>query len=92
LLVLALGLGAVDSSMAAVPLEHAAPLRGSHESLVHQNEMAEADGLERILDDADLKTASRTDRWCPYRFPLRCASIPICPRIAATAVPGRRSS
>jgi hypothetical protein len=29
-------------------------LRGSHESLVHQNEMAEADGLERILDDADL--------------------------------------
>ncbi len=30
------------------------PLRGSHESLVHQNEMAEADGLERILDDADL--------------------------------------
>jgi len=31
------------------------PLRGSHESLVHQNEMAEADGLERILDDADLQ-------------------------------------
>ncbi|WP_263358695.1 DUF5715 family protein [Acidicapsa ligni] len=30
------------------------PLRGSHESLVHQNAMAEADGLERILDDADL--------------------------------------
>ena len=30
------------------------PLRGSHESLVHQNEMAEADGLERIQDDADL--------------------------------------
>ena len=30
------------------------PLRGSHESLVHQNEMAEAEGLERILDDADL--------------------------------------
>jgi hypothetical protein len=32
-----------------------APLRGSHESLVHQNVMAEADGLERILDDADLE-------------------------------------
>ncbi len=30
------------------------PLRGSHESLVHQNQMAEADGLERILDDGDL--------------------------------------
>lgn len=32
-----------------------APLRGSHESLVHQNEMAQADGLERILDDDDLQ-------------------------------------
>ena len=31
-----------------------APLRGSYESLVHQNEMADAEGLERILDDADL--------------------------------------
>jgi hypothetical protein len=30
-------------------------MRGSHESLVHQNEMAEADGLERILDDVDLQ-------------------------------------
>jgi hypothetical protein len=32
-----------------------APLRGSHESLVHQNVMAQNDGLERILDDADLQ-------------------------------------
>ena len=32
-----------------------APLRGSHESLVHQNQMAEAEGLERILDDTDLQ-------------------------------------
>ncbi|MFC5862643.1 DUF5715 family protein [Acidicapsa dinghuensis] len=31
------------------------PLRGSHESLVHQNEMAEAEGLERILDETDLE-------------------------------------
>jgi hypothetical protein len=31
-----------------------APLRGSHESLVRQNQMAEAEGLERILDDTDL--------------------------------------
>jgi hypothetical protein len=31
------------------------PLRGSHQSLVHQNEMAEAEGLERIQDDADLE-------------------------------------
>lgn len=40
--------------MQAVHLNIPPPLRGSHESLVHQNEMAEADGLERILDDADL--------------------------------------
>jgi hypothetical protein len=39
----------------AVRLNIPAPLRGSHESLVHQNEMAEVDGLERILDDADLE-------------------------------------
>jgi hypothetical protein len=32
-----------------------APLRGSYESLVRQNEMAELDGLERIQDDADLQ-------------------------------------
>ena len=30
------------------------PLRGSHESLVRQNEKSEADGLERIEDDEDL--------------------------------------
>jgi hypothetical protein len=30
------------------------PLRGSLESLTHQNEMAEAEGLERILDEEDL--------------------------------------
>jgi hypothetical protein len=32
----------------------ASPLRGSHDSLVRQNERAEADALERIQDDADL--------------------------------------
>jgi hypothetical protein len=42
--------GQVETVHLAMP----PPLRGSHESLVHQNEMAEADGLERILDDADL--------------------------------------
>ena len=30
------------------------PLRGSHESLLRQNERTEADNLERILDDDDL--------------------------------------
>jgi len=33
---------------------HLAPLAGSHESLVRQNERTEADGLERIEDDAQL--------------------------------------
>ncbi len=31
-----------------------APLKGSHDVLVHQNLMAASDGLERIQDDADL--------------------------------------
>ena len=47
--------GAVQAQLQAIRLNMPAPLRGSHESLVHQNEMAEADGLERILDDADLE-------------------------------------
>ena len=31
-----------------------AALKGSHEILLHQNEMADSEGLERIRDDADL--------------------------------------
>jgi len=31
-----------------------AALKGSHEILVHQNEMADSEGLDRIQDDADL--------------------------------------
>lgn len=38
----------------------ASPLKGSLESLQRQNERAEADGLERILDEEDL--ASRIDQ------------------------------
>lgn len=34
----------------------ASPLAGSRESLIHQNEMAESEGLERIQDDADLES------------------------------------
>jgi len=45
---------AAPGEFQSVHLAMPPPLRGSHESLVHQNEMAEADGLERILDDADL--------------------------------------
>ncbi|HEY0263351.1 MAG TPA: DUF5715 family protein [Granulicella sp.] len=36
------------------------PLKGSHEILVHQNVMADQDGLTRIQDDADLERMRRT--------------------------------
>lgn len=36
-----------------------APLRGSHEVLVHQNEMADHDGLTRVRDDDDLMDLRR---------------------------------
>ena len=45
---------ATPRSLQKVRLAMPAPLFGSHDSLVHQNEMAEADGLERITDDDDL--------------------------------------
>ena len=36
-----------------------APLRGSHEILVHQNQMADDDGLGRVQDDNDLDAMRR---------------------------------
>ena len=36
-------------------ISRVAPLRGSYESLARQNEKTDDDGLERILDDADLR-------------------------------------
>ena len=38
---------------------HVAPMVGSHESLVRQNERTEADGLSRIEDDAELNELRR---------------------------------
>jgi len=35
------------------------PLKGSHEILLHQNEVADRDGLTRIQDDADLERMRR---------------------------------
>jgi uncharacterized protein YcbK (DUF882 family) len=40
----------IDRSFAPMP----PPLRGSQESLIHQNQMADAEGLERIEDEDDL--------------------------------------
>ena len=37
-----------------------APMRGSHEVLVHQNQMALADGLDRIEDDGELGRMRRS--------------------------------
>ena len=48
-------LAPLPAQLQPVRLVIPAPLRGSHESLVRQNVMAEADGLERILDDDDLQ-------------------------------------
>jgi Family of unknown function (DUF5715) len=48
-------LAPLPAELRPVHLSIPPPLRGSHESLVRQNEMAEADGLERILDDSDLE-------------------------------------
>ncbi len=42
------------ASLRTVSFRWVSPLAGSKESLIHQNEMAEAEGLERIQDDADL--------------------------------------
>jgi hypothetical protein len=43
-----------EETEAANPRDAVTPLRGSHESLVRQNEKSEAEGLERIEDDDDL--------------------------------------
>ena len=37
------------------------PIKGSHESLVRQNEKATADELERIQDDAQLEELTRSE-------------------------------
>ena len=40
-------------------------LKGSHEILLHQNEMADSDGLERIRDDEDLDRMRRAGMLVP---------------------------
>lgn len=45
---------AEEAAASAQALDSVTPLRGSHESLVRQNEKSEAEGLERIEDDDDL--------------------------------------
>ena len=42
-----------------------APLYGSHEILVHQNVMADRDGLDRILNDDDLLDKRRSGQLVP---------------------------
>ena len=44
-----------QATLRHVRLSMPPPMRGSYESLVHQNEMAQVDGLERIQDDDDLQ-------------------------------------
>ena len=42
-----------------------APLYGSHEILLHQNQMADRDGLDRIRDDSDLVDLLREKKLVP---------------------------
>ena len=42
-----------------------APLRGSREVLLHQNEMADRDGLARVQDDGDLTELRRAKQLVP---------------------------
>lgn len=42
-----------------------APLYGSHDVLLHQNEMADRDGLNRVRDDADLLDLRRDRKLVP---------------------------
>jgi Family of unknown function (DUF5715) len=53
------------------PRMFGSPLRGSHDSLVRQNERSEADSLERIEDDADL--ADRISRGMLVHVPESAA-------------------
>ena len=49
------------------------PLRGSYESLVRQNDKSEADGLERIQDDADLNDRIQRKMLVPIPVSSRLA-------------------
>jgi len=57
------------------------PLRGSHESLVRQNVKSEADGLERIEDDEDLRDRIARKQLIP---------LPASPVLAVNSVPEDR--
>jgi len=67
---------AVSLSVPAVP-----PLRGSYESLVRQNVKSEADGLERIEDDDDLRDHVARKQLVP---------LPASPAMAVNSVPEDR--
>ena len=68
------------------------PLRGSREILVHQNEMADAAGLERIENNDELDRLRMSTSWSILPEPLRCISIRSFREIAASPVHGLRSS
>jgi hypothetical protein len=57
----------VSATIPTIPIQnmHLAPLVGSHESLVRQNERTEADGLTRIEDDAQLNALRREKALVP---------------------------
>ena len=64
------------------------PLKGSHEILVHQNQVADRDGLDRIQNDEDLLDMRSKRLLVSLPAAARCRSTSGYPQIAATAVPG----
>ena len=63
-----------------------APLKGTHEILVHQNLMADDEGLERIEDDYDLRRLRAAHLLVDYP---ESASLHINPELAADRRCGR---
>jgi hypothetical protein len=63
-----------------------APLKGTHEILVHQNTMADDEGLERVQDDYDLRRMRAAHLLVDYP---ESASLHINPELAADRRCGR---
>ena len=63
-------------------------LRGTHDSLVRQNERSEEEGLERIEDDDDLNDRIARGMLVPVPASAGLIVNPELPEIAATAAPG----
>jgi len=64
-----------------------APLRGSHEVLVHQNAMADSEGLERIEDESELERLRAARLLVPVTESSALHIDPELPAVRRTARP-----